>query len=90
MAECAQDSNHEFKAKKNGKLLVREYKYRDKAPRRNAMTTAGAAFTPQRLMQSLSTDGTEPTLKTTRLSSANALRMVPVKAKLLQKSLTPI
>ena len=80
-----------FKAKKNGKLLVREYKYwiyRDKDHDGIADDDedGGTAFTPQRVnAKPIDVDGTEPTLEDYKAKFSNIPADGSVKVKLLQK-----
>ena len=80
-----------FKAKKNGKLLVREYKYwiyRDKDHDGIADDDedGGTAFTPQRVnTKPIDVDGTEPTLEDYKAKFSNIPADGSVKVKLLQK-----
>ena len=80
-----------FKAKKNGKLLVREYKYwiyRDKDHDGIADDDedGGTAFTPQRVnAKPIDVDGTEPTLEDYKVKFSNIPADGSVKVKLLQK-----
>ena len=80
-----------FKAKKNGKLLVREYKYwiyRDKDHDGIADDDedGGTAFTPQRVnAQPIEVNGTEPTLEDYKAKFSNIPADGSVKVKLLQK-----
>ena len=81
-----------FKAKKNGKLLVREYKYwiyRDKDHDGIADDDedGGTAFTPQRVnAQPIEVNGTEPTLEDYKAKFSNIPADGSVKVKLIQKS----
>ena len=80
-----------FKAKKNGKLLVREYKYwiyRDKDHDGIADDDedGGTAFTPQRVnAQPIEVNGTEPTLEDYKAKFSNIPADGSVKVKLIQK-----
>ena len=80
-----------FKAKKNGKLLVREYKYwiyRDKDHDGIADDDedGGTAFTPQRVnTKPIDVDGTEPTLEDYKAKFSNIPADGSVKVKLIQK-----
>ena len=80
-----------FKAKKNGKLLVREYKYwiyRDKDHDGIADDDedGGTAFTPQRVnAKPIDVDGTEPTLEDYKAKFSNIPADGSVKVKLIQK-----
>ena len=80
-----------FKAKKNGKLLVREYKYwiyRDKDHDGIADDDedGGTSFTPQRVnAKPIDVDGTEPTLEDYKAKFSNIPADGSVKVKLLQK-----
>ena len=80
-----------FKAKKNGKLLVREYKYwiyRDKDHDGIADDDedGGTAFTPQRVnTKPVDVDGTEPTLEDYKAKFSNIPADGSVKVKLIQK-----
>ena len=80
-----------FKAKKNGKLLVREYKYwiyRDKDHDGIADDDedGGTAFTPQRVnTKPIDVDGTEPTLEDYKSKFSNIPADGSVKVKLIQK-----
>ena len=80
-----------FKAKKNGKLLVREYKYwiyRDKDHDGIADDDedGGTAFTPQRVnAKPIDVDGTEPTLEDYKAKFSNIPADGSVKVKLVQK-----
>ena len=80
-----------FKAKKNGKLLVREYKYwiyRDKDHDGIADDDedGGTAFTPQRVnAKPIDVDGTEPTVEDYKAKFSNIPADGSVKVKLLQK-----
>ena len=80
-----------FKAKKNGKLLVREYKYwiyRDKDHDGIADDDedGGTAFTPQRVnTKPIDVDGTEPTLEDYKAKFSNIPADSSVKVKLVQK-----
>ncbi len=80
-----------FKAKKNGKLLVREYKYwiyRDKDHDEIADDDedGGTAFTPQRVnTKPIDVDGTEPTLEDYKAKFSNIPADGSVKVKLIQK-----
>ena len=80
-----------FKAKKNGKLLVREYKYwiyRDKDHDGIADDDedGGTAFTPQRVnAKPIDVDGTEPTLEDYKAKFSNIPTDGSVKVKLIQK-----
>ena len=80
-----------FKAKKNGKLLVREYKYwiyRDKDHDGIADDDedGGTAFTPQRVnSQPIEVNGTEPTLEDYKAKFSNIPADGSVKVKLVQK-----
>ena len=80
-----------FKAKKNGKLLVREYKYwiyRDKDHDGIADDDedGGTAFTPQRVnAKPIDVDGTEPTLEDYKVKFSNIPADGSVKVKLIQK-----
>ena len=80
-----------FKAKKNGKLLVREYKYwiyRDKDYDGIADDDedGGTAFTPQRVnAKPIDVDGTEPTLEDYKAKFSNIPADGSVKVKLIQK-----
>ena len=80
-----------FKAKKNGKLLVREYKYwiyRDKDHDGIADDDedGGTAFTPQRVnTKPIDVDGTEPTLEDYKAKFSNIPADGSVKVKLVQK-----
>ena len=80
-----------FKAKKNGKLLVREYKYwiyRDKDHDGIADDDedGGTSFTPQRVnAKPIDVDGTEPTLEDYKAKFSNIPADGSVKVKLVQK-----
>ena len=80
-----------FKAKKNGKLLVREYKYwiyRDKDHDGIADDDedGGTAFTPQRVnAKPIDVDGKAPTLEDYKAKFSNIPADGSVKVKLLQK-----
>ena len=80
-----------FKAKKNGKLLVREYKYwiyRDKDHDGIADDDedGGTSFTPQRVnAKPIDVDGTEPTLEDYKAKFSNIPADGSVKVKLIQK-----
>ena len=80
-----------FKAKKNGKLLVREYKYwiyRDKDHDGIADDDedGGTAFTPQRVnTKPIDVDGTEPTLEDYKAKFSNIPADGSVKVKLIHK-----
>ena len=80
-----------FKAKKNGKLLVREYKYwiyRDKDHDGIADDDedGGTAFTPQRVnAKPIDVDGTEPTVEDYKAKFSNIPADGSVKVKLIQK-----
>ena len=80
-----------FKAKKNGKLLVRKYKYwvyRDKDHDGIADDDedGGTAFTPQRVnAQPIEVDGKEPTLEDYKAKFSNIPTDGSVKVKLVQK-----
>jgi len=80
-----------FKAKKNGKLRVREYKYwiyRDKDHDGIADDDedGGTAFTPQRVnAKPIDVDGTEPTLEDYKAKFSNIPADGSVKVKLIQK-----
>ena len=80
-----------FKAKKNGKLLVREYKYwiyRDKDHDGIADDDedGGTAFTPQRVnTKPIDVDGTEPTLEDYKAKFSNIPADGSVKVTLVQK-----
>ena len=80
-----------FKAKKNGKLLVREYKYwiyRDKDHDGIADDDedGGTAFTPQRVnAKPIDVDGTAPTLEDYKAKFSNIPADGSVKVKLVQK-----
>ena len=80
-----------FKAKKNGKLLVREYKYwiyRDKDHDGIADDDedGGTAFTPQRVnAKPIDVDGKAPTLEDYKAKFSNIPADGSVKVKLVQK-----
>ena len=80
-----------FKAKKNGKLLVREYKYwiyRDKDHDGIADDDedGGTSFTPQRVnAKPIDVDGKAPTLEDYKAKFSNIPADGSVKVKLLQK-----
>ena len=80
-----------FKAKKNGKLLVRKYKYwiyRDKDHDGIADDDedGGTAFTPQRVnTQPIEVDGKAPTLEDYKAKFSNIPADGSVKVKLIQK-----
>ena len=80
-----------FKAKKNGKLLVREYKYwiyRDKDHDGIADDDedGGTAFTPQRVnAKPIDVDGKAPTLEDYKAKFSNIPADGSVKVKLIQK-----
>lgn len=80
-----------FKAKKNGKLLVREYKYwiyRDKDHDGIADDDedGGTSFTPQRVnAKPIDVDGKAPTLEDYKAKYSNIPADGSVKVKLLQK-----
>ena len=80
-----------FKAKKNGKLLVRKYKYwiyRDKDHDGIADDDedGGVAFTPQRVnTQPIEVDGKEPTLEDYKAKFSNIPADGSVKVTLVQK-----
>ena len=80
-----------FKAKKNGKLLVRKYKYwiyRDKDHDGIADDDedGGVAFTPQRVnSQPIEVDGKEPTLEDYKAKFSNIPADGSVKVTLVQK-----
>ena len=83
--------NLKFKAKKNGKTLVRKYKYwiyRDKDHDGIADDDedGGVAFTPQRVnSQPIEVNGTEPTLEDYKAKFSNIPNDGSVKVTLVQK-----
>ena len=80
-----------FKAKKNGKLLVRKYKYwiyrdKDRDGIADDDEDGGVAFTPQRVnTQPIEVDGKEPTLEDYKAKFSNIPTDGSVKVTLVQK-----